>query len=173
MEYKVIYNRAEVLQIIDKDAPVYTADNIITGELFNVKKMLDLIGIDTTMINDYQEQSTEDLIYVIVPTELIPELKANPDLTFFEILTSKAFDVVLAFEEVTDNTQTTSRVPSVVIKMVPVTLQRLDDGDSEKLAGIIALFNSRNEANRQINFNCLFSSYSEFIEFRNANVLVV
>jgi len=173
MEYKVVYNKAEVLQIVDKDAPIYTADNIITGELFNVKKMLDAIGVDTSLINAFEEPSTDELIYVIVPAELIPELKANPDLTFFEILTAKVFDVVLAFEEITDNTLTTSRAPSKFIKMVPVTLQRLDEGDADKIAAIVALFNSRNEADRQINFNCLFSSYADFVAFRNANVLSI
>lgn len=173
MEYKVIYNKAEVLQIVDKDAPIYTADNIITGELFNVKKMLDAIGIDTSLINAFEEPSTDELVYVIIPAELIPTLKEQAGLTFYEMLTSKAFDVVLKFEEITDITQTTSRVPAVFIKMVPVTLRQLDEGDADKVQGIIDFFNSQNDASRQINFKCLFANYAEFIEFRNANVIAV
>ena len=165
MEFRVIYNTQEVLSVDENSGIIYTADNIIIGDLKKIKETLDKIGIDTTKINEFIYTDASNHVYYIIPLEIIGRIKQYSGYvikTYPELI----FDVTLASEEIVIES-TTLIIPRNQIWMLPCSSRYYTNEAVQLLDAIIELWNVDNP-DKQVNFQYKFNSYAELMAFINA-----
>ena len=110
------------------------------------------------------------LIYVIIPTDLIPELVGFANLVQ-DVLTNETFTIYLDALDV-ECREGVKTVPTLPVSFTPCTCISWDEAtetessDDEKLQGIIDRFNSLYKPPRKIDFDCKFDSKAEFDQFK-------
>lgn len=165
MDLRVIYNTQEVLSVDENSGIIYTADNIIIGDLKKIKETLDKIGIDTTKLNDFVYTDLSNHVYYILPLEIVGRIKQYSGYvmkTYPELI----FDVTLASEEIVVES-TTLIIPRNQIRMLPCSSRYFADDAVPLLDAIIELWNYDNPT-KQVNFQYKFNSYAELMAFINA-----
>jgi hypothetical protein len=106
-----------------------------------------------------------DFVYIIVPTELVPNLTTMV-AEVEDIVFEDQFDVPLEKVPITSRNGNTGEIVTLSVKMITCKVARWETGDDEKLASIIQLFNSFYNPPRHINFKCKFDSLTELEEFK-------
>jgi hypothetical protein len=107
-----------------------------------------------------------DFVYIIVPTELVPNLVTMTS-EVEDIVFEDQFDVPLEKVPITTRNGNTGEVTTLSVKMITCKVSRWENGDDEKLASIIQLFNSFYNPPRQITFPCRFNSLAELEAFKS------
>ena len=139
---------------------------IFTFEENIVSEFYDYIFDDAIAYTNWINEA----IYIIIPTELVPNLETMVDLVE-DIVFEDQFDVVLDKSTITSRSGNTGDVVTLSVKMITCKVARWEDGDDEKLQSIINLFNSFYNPPRQITFDCKFNSLSDLEYFKTTNAI--
>jgi len=112
-----------------------------------------------------------DFIYIIIPTELVPNLMTMTTLVE-DVVFEDQFDVILAKETIETRNGAIGDIVTLSVKMVTCKVSRWEQGDDEKLASIVELFNSFYNPPRQIIFGCKFNSLQDLESFKQLNCYI-
>lgn len=140
---------------------IFAFDQDVVGGVFDYS-FVDAIAY-TNWLNDY--------IYIIIPTELVPNLMTMTALVE-DVVFEDQFDVILAKETIETRNGNSGNIATLFVKMVTCKVSRWEQGDDEKLASIVELFNSFYNPPRQITFSCKFNSLQDLEAFKQINCYI-
>lgn len=167
MRHRVIYDDEKVIDIINDDKGItYTSGNVLCGDIKKIGVTLRMIGIDTKMIEDYEAGliSAYDYQYVIIPTDLIPEL-VNMSGLVDDVLTGDEFTFYLKSIEITTGNGKKKGVKTLPVSFTPCTVIEWEEGDDERLQLVIDMFNAIYNQPREIDFPCKFDNRMALDDF--------
>lgn len=109
----------------------------------------------TTIVN-YQ--------YVIIPTDLIPQL-VNMSGLVDDVITGEEFTVYFNSIEITAGNGKKKGVKTLPVSFTPCTVIEWELGDDERLQGVIDMFNETYNPPREIDFTCKFDNRMALDDF--------
>lgn len=111
------------------------------------------------------ENKKIDYQYIIIPTDLIPNIKSMVQLVD-DVLTDQAFVIHLSKEEIITRNNKKRDIGILPISFTPCTVIDWENGDDARLAAIIKQFNREYNPPIAIDFPCKFDSLQDFETFK-------